>query len=108
VGNVILKFGEGLAEVLLKLIKISFKRHPIAWASLPFLWFAIKDLRKKVDYSEAGGAPLLGVDGVCIVGHGSSNCKAVKNAILAGAKAVEHNLPEDIKKAVAKSKIDSD
>ncbi|MDR3307226.1 MAG: phosphate acyltransferase PlsX [Endomicrobium sp.] len=104
VGNVILKFGEGLAEVLFKLIRQALKKHPVAWASLPFLWFVIKDLRKKVDYSECGGAPLLGVDGVCIVGHGSSNCKAVKNAIFAGAKAAEHNLTKDIKKAIAKSK----
>jgi glycerol-3-phosphate acyltransferase PlsX len=106
VGNIILKFGEGLAEVLLKLIRVSLKRHPITWASLPFLWFAIKDLRKKVDYNEVGGAPLLGVDGVCIVGHGASNCRAVKNAIFTGAKAAEHNLIKDIKEAIAKSKID--
>ncbi|MDR2399425.1 MAG: phosphate acyltransferase PlsX [Endomicrobium sp.] len=106
VGNVILKFGEGLAEVLLKLIKTSLKRHPMAWISIPFLWFAIKDLRKKVDYNEVGGAPLLGVDGVCIVGHGASNFKAVKNAIFVGAKAAKNNLTKDIKEAIAKSKID--
>ncbi|MDR1244432.1 MAG: phosphate--acyl-ACP acyltransferase, partial [Endomicrobium sp.] len=93
-------------EVLLKLIRVSLKRHPITWASLPFLWFAIKDLRKKVDYNEVGGAPLLGVDGVCIVGHGASNCRAVKNAIFTGAKAAEHNLIKDIREAIAKSKID--
>ncbi|MDR1087344.1 MAG: phosphate acyltransferase PlsX [Endomicrobium sp.] len=106
VGNVILKFGEGLAEVLLKLIKTSLKRHPMAWVSVPFLWFAIKDLRKKVDYNEVGGAPLLGVDGVCIVGHGASNFKAVKNAIFVGAKAAKDNLTKDIKEAIAKSKMD--
>ncbi|MDR2426593.1 MAG: phosphate acyltransferase PlsX [Endomicrobium sp.] len=101
-GNVILKFGEGLAEMILKLVKKGFKKHPIAWASLPFLWTALSDLRKKVDYSESGGAPLLGVDGVCIIGHGSSNGKAVKNAILAGARAAEHDLTNEIKDAVAK------
>jgi glycerol-3-phosphate acyltransferase PlsX len=107
VGNIILKFGEGLSEVLFKLIRKVLKKHPIAWMSIPFLWFALRDLRKKVDYSETGGVPLLGVDGVCIVGHGSSNCKAVKNAILAGAKAAEYNLTKDIKDAIAKIKIDS-
>ncbi|MDR3274738.1 MAG: phosphate acyltransferase PlsX [Endomicrobium sp.] len=101
VGNVILKFGEGLAEMMLKLVKKELKQHPIAWASLPFLWFAIKDLRNKVDYSEFGGAPLLGINGVCIIGHGSSNSKAVKNAILAGARAVKHNLTVEIKEAIA-------
>ena len=102
VGNVILKFGEGLTEMMLKLVRKEVKQHPITWASLPFLWLAIKDLRKKVDYSEFGGAPLLGIDGVCIIGHGKSNGKAVKNAILAGARAAEHNLAVEIKEAIAK------
>ncbi|MCL1972229.1 MAG: phosphate acyltransferase PlsX [Endomicrobia bacterium] len=102
VGNVILKFGEGLAETMLSLVKKGLKKHPIAWASLPFLWAALKDLRKKVDYRELGGAPLLGVDGVCIIGHGSSNGVAVKNAVLAGARAAEHDLTNEIKDAIAK------
>jgi glycerol-3-phosphate acyltransferase PlsX len=105
VGNIILKFSECLAEIVLKLIRGSLKRHLISWASLPFLWFAIKDLRKKIDYNEVGGAPLLGVDGICIVGHGASNCKAVKSAIFTGAKAVEHNVIKDIKESIANSKI---
>jgi glycerol-3-phosphate acyltransferase PlsX len=104
VGNVILKFGEGLAEMMLKLARKELKQYPITWMSLPFIWFAIRDLRKRVDYSESGGAPLLGVDGVCIIGHGSSNGKAVKNAILAGARAAEHNLADEIKEAIAKYK----
>lgn len=52
VGNVILKFGEGLSEMILKLVKKALKKHPFAWASLPFLWLAIKDLRKNVDYKK--------------------------------------------------------
>ncbi|MDR0617647.1 MAG: phosphate acyltransferase PlsX [Endomicrobium sp.] len=102
VGNVILKFGEGLSEMILKLVKKAFKKHPFAWASLPFLLLAIKDLRKNVDYTEVGGAPLLGVNGISIVGHGSSNAKAVKNAIFAGVRAAEHNLVYEIKQAIAK------
>ncbi|MDR1941500.1 MAG: phosphate acyltransferase PlsX [Endomicrobium sp.] len=101
-GNLLLKFGEGIAEMMLSLIKRGFKKHPIAWVSLPFLWTAIKDLRKKVDYSDYGGVPLLGVDGVCIIGHGRSDKKAVKNAIFAGAKAAERNLINEIKEAIAK------
>ncbi|GHT50116.1 phosphate acyltransferase [Endomicrobiia bacterium] len=104
VGNVILKFGEGLAEMMFDLIKKELKQHPMAWASLPFLWFAMRDLRKRVDYNEAGGAPLLGVNGVCIVGHGGSSSKAVKNAILAGSRAVEHNLTNGIREAIARYK----
>ncbi|GHT59217.1 phosphate acyltransferase [Endomicrobiia bacterium] len=104
VGNVILKFGEGLAEMMFDLIKKELKQHPMAGASLPFLWFAMRDLRKRVDYNEAGGAPLLGVNGVCIVGHGGSSSKAVKNAILAGSRAVEHNLTNGIREAIARYK----
>lgn len=102
VGNVILKFGEGLSEMILKLVKKALKKHPFAWASLPFLWLAIKDLRKSVDYTEVGGAPLLGVNGISIVGHGSSNAKAVKNAIFVAVRTAEHNLVYEIKEAIAK------
>jgi glycerol-3-phosphate acyltransferase PlsX len=102
VGNVILKLGEGLTEMMLKLIRKEFKRHPMTWASLPFLWLAIRDLRKKIDYSEFGGAPLLGVEGVCIIGHGSSNGKAVKNAIFAGAETAKHNIATGIREAILK------
>jgi len=105
VGNVILKFGEGLAEMMLKLVKKGFKDHPVAWASLPFLWLAVRDLMKKVDYSEMGGVPLLGVNGVCIIGHGRSNAKAVKNALIAGANAVKHNFKNSIEEALKNSPL---
>lgn len=101
IGNVILKFGEGLAEMMLKLVKKALKKYPFTWISLPFLWLAIKDLRKSVDYTESGGAPLLGIDGISIVGHGSSNAKAVKNAIFAGVRAADTNLVYEIKEAIA-------
>lgn len=102
VGNIVLKFGEGLAEMMLKLVRQEFKAHPIAWASLPFLWTALKDLRKKVDSAEYGGAPLLGVDGVCIIGHGSSDAKAIKNAIRAAARSAEKNLNRIISNEITK------
>jgi len=100
VGNVILKFGEGIGSMLFKLIKSALKKHPMVWAALPFIWLALKGLRKKIDPEEAGGAPLLGVDGVCIIGHGSSGAKAVKNALFAGARAVSRNIIEDIKEEI--------
>ncbi len=92
VGNIILKFGEGVAEMLLSLIKQSLKRHPFAWFSLPFVWNAIRDLRKKVDFTEYGGAPLLGLEKVCIISHGRSNAKAIKNAIKVAKQMVEKNV----------------
>jgi glycerol-3-phosphate acyltransferase PlsX len=102
IGNVILKLGEGLTEMMLKFIRKELKKHPMTWASLPFLWFVIKDFKKRVDYSEFGGAPLLGVEGVCIIGHGNSNGKAVKNAIFAGAEFARNNIADGIREAILK------
>lgn len=101
IGNIVLKFGEGVAEMMLKLVKDELKAHPIAWASLPFLWAALKDLRKKVDYSEHGGAPLLGVNGACIISHGRSNAKAIKNALRAAARFAEKNVNAEIGRQIA-------
>ncbi len=96
VGNIILKFGEGISEMLLNLIKQSLKRHPFALLSIPFVWNAIRDLRKKVDFSEYGGAPLLGLKNVCIISHGRSNSKAIKNAIKLAKNMVEKRIPDII------------
>ncbi|OGS21858.1 MAG: phosphate acyltransferase [Elusimicrobia bacterium RIFOXYA2_FULL_39_19] len=96
VGNVVLKLSEGIAEMLFKLIKSEVKKHPIAWASLPFLWGALRDLRKRVDYTEYGGAPLLGINGSCIICHGGSNAKAIMNAIYKASEAVEKNVNQKI------------
>lgn len=106
IGNIVLKFGEGVAEMMIKLVKEEFKAHPLAWASLPFLWAALKDLTKKVDYSEQGGAPLLGVDGICLISHGRSNAKAIKNAILAAQRFAEKNVNTGIAAEIAKHGLD--
>jgi len=102
VGNVILKFGEGVAEMMLRLVKDELKKYPIAWAAIPFLWAALKDLRKKVDYTEQGGAPLLGINGACIIAHGRSDSKAIKNAIFQGVRFAEKGVIKEISQEMAK------
>ena len=92
--------------MMLKLVKEGFKAHPLAWASLPFLWAALKDLRKKVDYSEQGGAPLLGINGVCMISHGRSDAKAIKNALLAAQRFAEKNVNKAIAAEIEKYGID--
>ncbi len=92
IGNVILKFGEGVAEMLLKLVKEELKKHPLAFIGLPFGWSAIKGIRRRVDFVEYGGAPLLGLEKVCIICHGRSNSKAIKNAIKTAKFLVEKNI----------------
>lgn len=89
VGNILLKFGEGVSEMLLSLIKQALKKHPFVMLSLPFVWNAIRDIRKKVDFTEYGGAPLIGLEKVCIISHGRSNAKAIKNAIKVATQMVE-------------------
>jgi len=100
VGNVLLKFGEGVGEMLFKLIKDALKKHPVTWLSLPFLWAAMKDLRKKADYSEYGGAPLLGVRGACFICHGRSNAKAIKNALIKASVYARHDTTRKIEERV--------
>jgi len=58
-------------------------------------------MKKKMDYTEYGGAPLLGVDGVCIIGHGSSTPKAIKNAIRVAGEEVIKNVNQHIVEAIA-------
>jgi glycerol-3-phosphate acyltransferase PlsX len=61
---------------------------------------ALAPMRKRVDYAEYGGSPLLGLNGLCIICHGRSNAKAIKNAVLTAAKAVENELVPAICEAI--------
>ena len=102
VGNVVLKFAEGLAKTLIKLIKEAIKDGGI-FAKLGALLLApaLKKMAKRVDAAEYGGAPLLGVDGCYIICHGSSNAKAIKSAIDVANECVKNNVLEHIKECVA-------
>lgn len=94
VGNVALKLIEGLAVGLVnKLAKdIAAAEPKLAQAFEPLL----KNLWQRHDYSEHGGAPLLGVDGVCIICHGSSDRRAIRNAVVAAYKLAGSNINERI------------
>lgn len=92
VGNVLLKVSEGLMECAQKLVKREVKKNIVAIAGALLLKLGLGDLKKLVDYSEYGGAPLLGVNGVVMIGHGRSSPKAIKNAIRATMREVEHDI----------------
>jgi phosphate acyltransferase len=81
IGNVVLKAGEALGEMVGRKLREQVTRSPIRKVGAVILRKAFDDLKKSMDYSEYGGAPLLGVNGGCIVCHGRSNAKAIKNAI---------------------------
>jgi len=81
VGNVVLKLSEGLVEAAVTMLKEEIKQSVLSKIGYLLARSAFKNFKKKVDYSEYGGAPLLGIDGVAMICHGGSNAKAVKNAI---------------------------
>ncbi len=100
VGNVLLKTSEGVAEMIMGLIKEELGQH--AWMK-PFvlpLMPALRRMRRRIDYAERGGAPLLGVNGICIIGHGRSDAYAVANACRVAERAAQHNIIEHIRKRV--------
>ncbi|MGE5308253.1 MAG: phosphate acyltransferase PlsX [Deltaproteobacteria bacterium] len=90
VGNVALKVSEGLAEAMGKFLKRHILSNPVGILAGLMLKPTFKKIRKEIDYSEYGGAPLLGVNGVVIIGHGRSNAYAIKNAIRFARTEVEH------------------
>ncbi len=91
-GNVLLKATEGMGITIYNLLKTEIRKSIIAQASALLMFNVFKQLKKKMDYQEYGGAQLLGVNGVCIKTHGSSTSKDIKNGIKVAVKAVENNV----------------
>ncbi len=89
VGNIALKVSEGLAEAMQQMIKAEIKKSWQASLASFFIRPAFDSFRKRVDYAEYGGAPLLGINGVGIICHGTSSAIAIRNAIKEAAKMVE-------------------
>ncbi len=96
VGNVVLKMIESVIEVFVRLISNEIKKDFLAQIGAFFCQNAFESIRRQTNYEEAGGAPLLGVDGPVIIGHGISSAKAIRNAIRAGANMVECQLNDRI------------
>jgi len=86
VGNVALKISEGMVETVRHLLKQSLNATLSSQVGALLSRRAFTDFKKRLDYSEYGGAPLLGVKGVCIITHGSSNSNAIKNAVRVAAE----------------------
>ena len=102
-GNIVLKTGEGVVVTLTNAIKREIATN---WMNRMFLMmsaFALKSIRQRFDYTEYGGAPLLGVNGVVVVSHGSSQAKAVKNAVRVAGEAVRSNLVGAIAGGIAET-----
>src|SRR5205807_1735557 len=96
VGNVALKISEGLVEAVRFLLKESLTSTITSQVGALLARKAFVDFKKRLDYSEYGGAPLLGLKGVAIVGHGASNANAIKNAIRVTRQFAESGINDRI------------
>ncbi len=101
-GNVILKTSESAAHAIGKWLKREMTKNPIRILGSLLLSGGLRSLKKKTSNKTYGGAPLLGVNGICIIGHGSSDALATKNGILQAARAVKLRLNESILEGVQK------
>ena len=94
VGNTVLKSSESLAKATVQWLKEAFTRNAVRKAGALLAKEAFAELKKHGDFEEYGGAPLIGLNGVCIIGHGVSSPKAIKNAIRVAHTFVEQKVPE--------------
>lgn len=100
VGNVVLKTGEGLATALFNTIREEISKSVLAKLGATLIIPLLKELKRKMDYAEYGGAPLLGVNGITIIAHGSSNSTAIKNAIQLAKNLAEKDIVTAIREGV--------
>jgi len=103
VGNVALKVSESLAEAMQEFLKRHLLSNVLGTLGVILLKRSLSRFKKEMDYSEYGGAPLLGVNSVVIIGHGRSNAKAIKNAIRVAKEEVERNVNKKIVETIEKS-----
>lgn len=101
-GNVILKTSEGLADALIKMIKIEVANLTAGRIGYLLMKPALKNFKKKTDYDEYGGAPLLGINGTCIISHGRSTAKAIRNALRVAADFAEKKVYAIISSSIEK------
>lgn len=99
-GNVVLKTAESVAELLKHMVKEELHRDWLARAGVPFMLPALRRVRARIDWEEFGAAPLLGVNGVCFVGHGASGPRAIRSAIRTLARFVEQRVNEHIREEI--------
>jgi glycerol-3-phosphate acyltransferase PlsX len=101
IGNVVLKASESLAEMMGKLIREELTRSTTRKIGALLAKGAFADIRKRTDYSEYGGAPLLGVNGGCIISHGRSSSKAIKNAIRVARDFISNRVDAKIREKIS-------
>ena len=101
VGNVALKVSEGVVGLVRYQLKESLRATITRQVGFLLSRRAFSEFKKRLDYAEYGGAPLLGLKGICIVSHGSSNANAIKNAIRVASEFAEHRINDTIERELA-------
>jgi len=101
IGNVALKISEGVAEHIGLLLKKALKSTVASQVGYVLSRSAYKEFRKSIDYTEYGGAPLLGVRGITVIGHGSSNVNAIKNAVRVAAELARAGVNDRIEQELS-------
>jgi glycerol-3-phosphate acyltransferase PlsX len=103
VGNVVMKFFEGVANAMLGLLEAEFRRPP--WGPIGYLFMrpGIRRIRGRFDYERLGAAPLLGVNGTVLITHGSATRRMIGFAVDVGAQSARAGIPEHIQEALARS-----
>jgi len=101
VGNVALKISEGVAHLVRSTLKETLRATITRQVGYLLSRSAFADFKKRLDHTEYGGAPLLGVKGVCFITHGSSNANAIKNAIRVAAEFAQRGINEAIEQGLA-------
>ena len=107
IGNVALKISEGLADAIKKMLMKEIAQSRIGRLAYLFIAAPLLRLRRRMDYAEFGGAPLLGVNGVSMICHGRSSTKAIKNAVGRAHKLAEGGLIDRIRDDIAQGLIPS-
>ncbi|MGB7924691.1 MAG: phosphate acyltransferase PlsX [Pyrinomonadaceae bacterium] len=102
-GNVMLKLSEGLTDAMLSMIKRELTASTITKAGAMLAKPAFRNIKKRLDYSEYGGAPLLGVRQIVVIGHGSSNSRAIRNAVRNVKEFSEHRAGERIERGISET-----
>jgi glycerol-3-phosphate acyltransferase PlsX len=95
-GNVVLKLSEGLYETFIEMLRQELQKTLTAKVGSIFAQNAFRQFKRRLDYSEYGGAPLLGIKGITIVCHGRSNANAIKNAVRVANEFCKHNVNDAI------------
>jgi len=100
-GNVILKFAEGMGELVFGFFRDEVSAHIRAKVGAALLRPTLRHIKDQLSYEEYGGAPLLGVDGICIICHGRSSALAIANAVRTASRFVEYDINREIGKRLA-------